>query len=200
MAGHIALLGDSIFDNRTYTRGEPDVVTHLSSILPRGYRASLLAVDGAIAAGVPRQLSGVTPDVTNLVVSMGGNDALSNADLLDLPVRSTREALLIFGERVRDFEIAYRSSIGAVLELGRSTTVCTIYDGNLGPREAPVARIALMLFNDVIVRVAHERKLGLVDLRLVCTEPSDYANPIEPSGSGGAKIARAIVASLGLLR
>jgi len=39
-----------------------------------------------------------------------------------------------------------------------------------------------------------------VDLRLVCTEPSDYANPIEPSGSGGAKIARAIVASLGLLR
>jgi hypothetical protein len=35
-------------------------------------------------------------------------------------------------------------------------------------------------------------------LRLVCTEPSDYANPIEPSGSGGRKIALAIAASLGI--
>jgi hypothetical protein len=26
--GHIALLGDSMFDNGAYTRGAPDVVTH----------------------------------------------------------------------------------------------------------------------------------------------------------------------------
>jgi len=32
----------------------------------------------------------------------------------------------------------------------------------------------------------------------VCSEPSDYANPIEPSSVGGEKIARAILASLGL--
>jgi hypothetical protein len=38
----------------------------------------------------------------------------------------------------------------------------------------------------------------VIDLRLICSEPADYANPIEPSGPGGQKIARAIVASLGL--
>ena len=47
MAGHIALLGDSIFDNRAYTSGEPDVVTHPRAVLPSEWKASLLAVDGA---------------------------------------------------------------------------------------------------------------------------------------------------------
>ena len=50
-----------------------------------------------------------------------------------------------------------------------------------------------MVFNDVILRVAVEYGLAVIDLRFVCTEPSDYANPIEPSSIGGAKIARAIV-------
>jgi hypothetical protein len=31
----------------------------------------------------------------------------------------------------------------------------------------------------------------------VCAEESDYANPIEPSGSGGKKIAAAIAAAVG---
>jgi len=41
MVGHIALLGDTIFDNGVYTSGEPDVVTHLRSLLPSGWEASL---------------------------------------------------------------------------------------------------------------------------------------------------------------
>jgi hypothetical protein len=35
-------------------------------------------------------------------------------------------------------------------------------------------------------------------MRMVCTEPADYANSIEPSVRGGAKIAPAIVTALGL--
>jgi hypothetical protein len=38
----------------------------------------------------------------------------------------------------------------------------------------------------------------VIDLRMVCTEPADYANTIEPSVRGGEKIARAIVTALGL--
>jgi hypothetical protein len=56
-----------------------------------------------------------------------------------------------------------------------------------------VARIALVIFNDAILRVAFELGIDVVDLRLVCPEPGDYANAIEPSGSGGDKIARAIL-------
>jgi hypothetical protein len=44
----------------------------------------------------------------------------------------------------------------------------------------------------VIVRAAWARQCGILDLRLICHEPADYANPIEPSGQGGAKIARAL--------
>ena len=36
----------------------------------------------------------------------------------------------------------------------------------------------------------------MIDLRLVCCEAADYANPIEPSGSGGRKIAKAIATTL----
>jgi hypothetical protein len=54
-----------------------------------------------------------------------------------------------------------------------------------------------MTFNDVILRTAFQWHLPVIDLRLICTEASDYANPIEPSGSGGAKIARAIAGALG---
>jgi len=51
--------------------------------------------------------------------------------------------------------------------------------------------VALMTFNDVILRCGIERGLSIIDLRLICNEKSDYTNPIEPSGSGGLKIAKA---------
>ena len=82
--------------------------------------------------------------------------------------------------------------------LGRPTTLCTIYNGNLPVSQAPTARVALSIFNDVILRVAFEHHLPVIDLRLICNEPADYANPIEPSGRGGWKIANAIARSLGI--
>lgn len=197
MADHIALLGDSIFDNASYTNDQPDVVTHLRRLLPPEWKASLLAVDGSTTADLSDQLSNVTPDITRVVVSIGGNDALLNADILNLPVTSTHQALLLFGERVAKFEENYRSAIAAVLDRVPNTTLCTVYNGNLSGDQAPPARVALMLFNDVILRAAFHWRLPVIDLRLICSEPSDYANPIEPSGAGGAKIARAIAATMG---
>lgn len=197
MAEHIALLGDSIFDNVAYTGGLPDVVTHLRALLPEGATASLTALDGSTTADLADQVREIPPDVTRVVVSIGGNDALLNADILDLPVVSTHEALILFGERVADFEESYRSALGTLLERVPNTTVCTIYNGNLGADRAAAARIALMMFNDAILRTAFDLRLPVIDLRSVCTLPSDYANPIEPSGSGGAKIARAIARALG---
>jgi hypothetical protein len=196
VAEHIALLGDSIFDNASYTRGEPDVVAHLRSLLPEGATATLLAVDGSTTADLGDQLDGMPSDVTRAVVSIGGNNALLNADILNLPVRSTHEALLLFGKRVADFEQNYRAALEALLQRVPDSIVCTIYEGNLPQDQAPSARVALMMFNDVILRTAFHWSIPVIDLRLVCSQPSDYANPIEPSGSGGAKIARAIAAAL----
>jgi hypothetical protein len=47
MTSHIALLGDSIFDNHSYTGGALDVVGHLREALPAPWRATLCAVDGS---------------------------------------------------------------------------------------------------------------------------------------------------------
>lgn len=198
MPNHIALLGDSIFDNGAYVQEEQDVIGHLRALIPSSWQATLCAIDGSMVADLELQITTIPEDVSHLVISIGGNNALMNSDLLALPVASTTEALALFGERAFAFERAYRKAIESVLALERDTTICTIYEGNLPAAEAHLARIALMPFNDVILRVAFEYRLRVIDLRSVCNQPEDYANPIEPSGSGGRKIAAAIVRALGI--
>ncbi len=194
---HVVLLGDSIFDNRAYTGGDPDVVSHLRALLPADWRATLAAVDGATTAGVRAQLARVPVEATHLVLSVGGNDALQNSDLLAMRVHSSAEALTAFAGRLDAFETAYAAALDAVLALGRPTTACTIYNGALEPGQAARARVGLMMFNDTIVRAAAARRIDIIELRAICTEPGDYANPIEPSGAGGLKIARAIATAIG---
>src|SRR5262245_30179662 len=123
---HLVLLGDSIFDNAAYTAGAPDVLTHVRALLPGEWRASLLAVDGSTTRDVPTQAAEVAADATHVVVSIGGNDALLNSDLLNVPVRSTAEALTLFGERIDAFKASYVAALESVLALGRRTTVCTV--------------------------------------------------------------------------
>ena len=117
MPNHIVLLGDSIFDNRSYTKGEPDVVTHLSATLPSTWKATLCAVDGATTKELKSQCPHIPPDASHLVVSIGGNDAILNSDLLATHVKSTSEALALFGERVSQFESQYRAALGRVQAL-----------------------------------------------------------------------------------
>ena len=189
---HIVLLGDSIFDNGVYVPGEPDVVKQLRAGLPAGWTATLCAVDGAVTRSVAGQLTRLPPDATHLVVSVGGNDALGHSHLLGSGVRLVAEAIALLAEAQEQFARDYAEMLRSVLALELPTAVCTIYDT---PSTAPNQRIirsALALFNDVITRAAFSEGLPLVDLRLICSEDEDYANPIEPSAKGGAKIAAAI--------
>ncbi|MEM7356604.1 MAG: SGNH/GDSL hydrolase family protein, partial [Acidobacteriota bacterium] len=111
MKKHIVLLGDSTFDNQAYTDDEPDVISHLQDVLPARWKASLCAVDGSTAQELSAQIGRTAKRASHLIVSVGGNDALMNADILDTPVSSTAEALTLFGQRVDRFEVAYRSAI-----------------------------------------------------------------------------------------
>jgi len=194
--GHVVLLGDSILDNAAYTAGAPDVVSHLRRLLPPGWGATLCAVDGATIARVTAQFRCVPDDASHLVVSIGGNDALMSRDLLSRRAASGAEVLDAFAVRIAAFERAYRQAIDEAIALGRYTAVCTIYNGAL-QEQAAAARMGLTLFNDVILRTAIERRLDAVELRSICSEPADYANPIEPSGQGGLKIAGAIARLVG---
>jgi hypothetical protein len=190
---HVVLLGDSIFDNGRYTAGKPAVIQQLRAALPNGWKASLLAADGATTDNVPSQLARLPRDADRLVLSIGGNDALRQAIILDMPVKSSAQALLALADVARDFEASYRRVVEACLKRGRPLIACTIYNGNFA--EASYKRraaIALATFNDAIIRVATERRITVIELRQICQKAEDFANAIEPSVIGGEKIARAI--------
>ncbi len=191
---HVVLLGDSIFDNAAYVTGAPDVVRQVRQRLPSGSRATLAAADGGTIGDVRGQLRGVPADATHLVLSVGGNDALSSSDFLDASARSTAEALSGLSDIADEFERGYLAMLTDVLARGLPTAICTIYYPRF-PDAAlqKVAVAALTVFNDSIIRAAFTHGLSLLDLRLICNEESDYANPIEPSARGGEKISRAIV-------
>jgi hypothetical protein len=190
---HLILLGDSIFDNAAYTNGGPDVVTQLNEVLPAGWTASLLAVDGSTTGDVAGQVGCLPSDASHLVLSVGGNDALQQAHVLLTPASSTDEALGLLAELAEQFERDYRAAVQACLRPGLPFTACTIYNGNFpDPAYQRLVTTALALFNDAILRVAIAHRLPVIDLRAICTDPEDYANPIEPSSVGGQKIARVI--------
>jgi hypothetical protein len=191
---HVVLLGDSIFDNVAYTSGGPAVIQQVREKLPRAWSASLRAVDGATTEGVRRQVDELPPDATHLVLSVGGNDALRHAGILEMRVTSAREAFLLLDEAAGDFAQRYGRAVNTCLSAGLPLVVCTIYHGYFPePQYQRAVRIALAAFNEVIIEQATRRNLSVIDLRLICAEAQDYANPIEPSSIGGAKIATAIV-------
>jgi hypothetical protein len=192
--GHAILLGDSIFDNAAYVgAGDPDVVRQTQEQLPRGWQATLLAVDGSVIRGIRAQAEKLPADASHLVLSVGGNDALGHVRLLEAPVRSMAEALTMLARTGDDFEREYQLMLDLLLARRLPTALCTIYNPRFAdPQMQKLAVIALCIFNDAIIRAAFARGLPLIDLRLICDDESDYANPIEPSARGGAKIAAAV--------
>jgi lysophospholipase L1-like esterase len=189
----VALLGDSIFDNRSYVVPAPDVSAQLRQQLGTEWAVKLLAVDGHVTADVERgQIDRVPPEACYLVISVGGNDALRHASILGERSGSVAESVGRLADAQASFARSYEQMVDAVLKLELPTAVCTIYDANYPEPQRRLVVAALALFNDVITRVAFARGLPVVDLRLICSDPADYANPIEPSAKGGEKIARAI--------
>lgn len=189
---HAILLGDSIFDNGVYVPGGPAVVDQLRAALPTEWKATLLAVDGNVTDDVEVQMKALPRDATHLVVSCGGNDALGYLPVLADSARSVAEVLGRLAEIRADFGKQYRRMLGKAIATRMRVAVCTIYDCIPDLGREPLT--ALAMFNEVILREAVQAGADIVDLRLVCTEKSDYSelSPIEPSRSGGEKIAAAV--------
>ena len=190
---HVVLLGDSIFDNKAYVGDGPDVIAQLAETLPEGWKATLNAVDGSTTVTMQEQFGRLPKGTTHLVVSTGGNDALGSKSVLEEPARSVGEALDKLAKVRTAFEKTYRGLLDAVLAKKLPTVMCTIYDPRYDNQdEQRVASAGLTIFNDTITREVFARGLPLIDLRLLFDDARDYANPIEPSVQGGAKLARVI--------
>jgi hypothetical protein len=192
---HLVLLGDSIFDNGSYVKpGEPDVIRQVKMKLPAGWTATLGAVDGAFAGDVAAEMAAMPSDATHLAISAGGNDALDQTHILLEGTTSIASALDRLADVSDQFQTTYHRMVQDVLKRGLPTMLCTIYEGNSPePFHQRIQATALKVFNDIILREAIIAGLPVLDLRLVCSQPEDYANPIEPSAIGGDKIAAGIV-------
>lgn len=191
---HIVLLGDSIFDNAVYVGGGPDVAAQLNAMLPTDWKATLLAVDGSVAVDVISQIDRIPETATHLIVSAGGNDGLSRAEILHKRTTSVGTAVNELATLRAEFQQNYSYMLAALQGCGRPLAVCTVYDPHFP--EAMTQRLtttALNIFNDCILREAITRGLPVLDLRLVCDSPEDYANEIEPGIPGGKKIAAGIL-------
>lgn len=129
-----------------------------------------------------------------MVLSVGGNDALGHSGLLGQAAATIGDAIAVLDQARARFREDYQRTLHAVAGTGLPVAVCTIYDANYPAPLGSIVAAALSLFNDVITRAAFALGLDVIDLRLICSDPSHYANPIEPSAKGGEKIASTIAA------
>ena len=117
---HISLIGDSVFDNKSYV-GEAgtDVITHLRNMLPDQSKASLIANDGDVIKKVSdEQISRIPSTSTHLIISVGGNDAIMNADILNLEMGTSAEVLSEISGRQKIFENDYTEMLESLTKIG----------------------------------------------------------------------------------
>ena len=207
---HIVLLGDSIFDNKSYVNlSELDVPNQLRTLVGKDCKVTHLAVDGHVTRHIQTQLNNLPSDATHLFISVGGNDGLGHLSVFNEPIENVGGALqkmYLIGERLKK---EYSSMLENVLKHGLSTSVCNIYYprfySNSLDRVSSYLRMGVNLeklqhmamaaetiFNDIIMYEVFKRNLPLIDLRILCNDNQDFANPIEPSCIGGIKIAKTI--------
>jgi hypothetical protein len=191
---HVIFLGDSTLDNAAYVGGGPAVIDQVRRRLPEGWRATLLAVDGSRIEDVHRQLGQLPADASHLVLSIGGNDLLAAASVLGRPAGTVAQGMLMLAE-IRDrFAADYADLLRALAATGLPTVVGTVYEPPFpDPTLRRAAAAALSLFDDAILRAARVAGVPVLEMRAVCSEESDFANPIEPSAAGGEKIARSLL-------
>ena len=192
MKQQLVLMGDSILDNAPYTRPDPDTAHHLQQLVA-DWEVKLLAVDGATMSDMPAQIRRLDGKPHVAILSIGGNDVTRHIGVLDKRVSSSSQTIDELFSIVEQFGERYEKVARAVAEKAHRTVLCTIYEVQLEPREyARLVTVPLAMLNDRIIRTASTLGLDVLELRTVCTSPSDFVMQIEPSGAGARKIAQAI--------
>lgn len=198
MNDYIVLLGDSIFDNASYAGpGGKPVIDYLNEYTPRQCKAVLLARDGAVMRDVLLQADKIPSESKDIILSIGGNNIRQYLSILEEPAATVSQVLNRFYEIKMSFEEEYLNLLKKLKEKERPLTVCTIYNCFFENEEKQKAvETAVALFDDAIIRSACRLSVPYIELRDVCSEASDYVNRIEPSDSGGRKIAERIASGL----
>jgi hypothetical protein len=188
---HIVLAGDSIFDNDTYVMDEPGVIEQMRRSIPKNWSASKVAIDGDCIDDIPKQLTHIPSNATDLIVSIGGNDARRYRGLID-QLKSPSDLANLIAMPLQRFRADYRAMLQMLKGLNLRLCVCAIYTAI--PFTDPVWRkfapLAIGAFNTVIIAEAKAAGIPVIRLDELCTSATDFSatSPIEPSSKGGQKI------------
>lgn len=213
----IALLGDSIIDNKVYVGPrEFSVLEHLESLSDLEF--SQTAVDGHTTVGVlQEQIDKIEKDTDFIVLSIGGNDLLEYLHLLvdDINKHLFSRNLVILNSFIEPIRERYEEIVERLVKQEGKVLLCTVYNGDFergdgyetlevnqqftstygnkfeGIQEA--AGVIARVFNDVVYSTGNKFGVEVLELREIFTESADYANPIEPSHIGGRKLAEKIL-------
>lgn len=189
----VALLGDSIFDNQAYVEPGQAVLDKINLAKPLDTEFELLALDGATTEDIAEQCALVDEETDLIFLSCGGNNALNVASVFEQQARTVFDGMHVLSEIQNVFKRQYEEMLVHILVLEKKLVVCSIY--NTCPGLPCTLLAALSFFNDVIFEKAFKLGLPVLDLRLMFNSPADYSaiSPIEPSESGGEKLAEKIV-------
>ncbi|MFL9826668.1 SGNH/GDSL hydrolase family protein [Rhodoplanes sp. SY1] len=191
---HVVLLGDTVFDPGADVGSSGGVLAALRRVLPAGAAASSLARDGAAIDDLPAQLTRLPADVTHLVVSIGGADAIAALAGVTDPVATVGDSLDRLAAARDRFAGRYAAVADALKATHRPVALCTMWRPSAREdRFARAAGVGIDLLDNAIVRIALARGLALIDLRLVCPGEDDFDLAGTPSARGCAKTASAVV-------
>ncbi len=200
MSQTILLFGDSIIDNKYYVgENENSVLEHLQNISNDEFIQ--IALDGDTTRDVlDKQLQVSTiKDASKIILSIGGNDLLQNLSFLyKSNFENINEGLICLQNEIFEPLAERYEAIVKVLSSYRANLLlCTVYEGDLGRTDEfrgvlDSSKIMASSFNDIVYKTAKKFNADVLELRQIFTESDDYANPIEPSHTGGEKLANAI--------
>ena len=129
--GVVALLGDSIIDNKVYVgKNELSVTEHLEANSDFNYE--MIAVDGDTTKEViDNQLEKIRANTSHIVLSIGGNDLLQKLYIMTNQTSGMVQALEIASKTVEEIKTRYEEILVHLKTLNHPVLLCTIYEGDL---------------------------------------------------------------------
>ena len=189
----LVLMGDSTLANIAHT-GPPELLEQLREVLPADWSAHLCAIDGARIDDVFGQIPTVPEDASHILLSIGGNNCIEFTHHLKSVMPNLGKALYYTDTlRVRLAQ-SYRRLLDEILELGKPTMVCTVYNPKLPSQgQQRIVETIIAMVNDAIIAGACATQTPVLDLRPLGVERANFVSPIELNHRGAQFFCDAIV-------
>ncbi len=192
---HLVVLGDAIAELMSLReKGEGRVESLLLPQESSPWKLTLLTGEEIARAGALFQLPA---DASHVMIGIEGNRAIEESGLLDKRPETYEDALLLLSMAADEYEKQAEMLIQVAKASRLPTVVCNMYPPNYeDPTRQRAMVTALAVFNDRLIRRVFAAKLPLVDLSLVCTDETDYADATRLSKQGLRKASNVVVSAL----